>query len=189
MHALTAWRRTALVAGLPLAVSLAVTGPAAAHPADGLKLHPAAGLKVRTTGYKLGTARTAASGTQPFLAGLTSQQQPILLRFNADGSVLARALTTLRLKCTSGASFYLPDGFTSLDVTSLRHFRTSYSLPPANQDATTAVALSGSMTGQIDRTASKASGTWRMTAVETNPTTKAVTDTCASGLVHFSVHR
>jgi hypothetical protein len=134
-------------------------------------------------------ARAQAGGTQPFLAGLSSQEQPVLLRFNADGTVLARALTTLRVTCTSGARFYLPDGFTNLDVSSLRHFHTSYDLPPQTVSATTSLAVSGSMSGQVDRTATRASGTWRVTTVERNPATNAVTDTCASGVMHFSVHR
>jgi hypothetical protein len=178
MHTQHAWRRAALLVGLPLAAQLALAGPAAAHPASGYKLPVAPAHALRL-----------AAGPQPLLAGITPQQQPIVLRFNADASVLSRALTTLHLKCTSGASFYLPDGFTNLDVSALRHFRTTYSLPPQPVDATTTIALSGSMSGQVDKTGTRASGTWRMTEVETNPTTNAVTDTCASGVVRFSVHR
>jgi len=200
MHTQHAWRRSVLLVGLPLAVQLSLAGPAAARPTTGYKLpvaKPTAGYKLSaleaTAGDTLrGSApatRSLAAGPQPFLAGLTSQQQPILLRFNADATVLQRALTTLHLTCTSGNAFYLPDDFANLPVSSLRHFRTSFTLPPQSVDATTSLALSGSMSGQVDKTGTRASGTWRLTAVETNPTTNAVTDTCASGLLRFSVHR
>jgi hypothetical protein len=131
-----------------------------------------------------------AAGPQPFLAGLTSQQQPVLLRLSADGRTVSRAFTTLRLHCTSGAGFYLPDSFQNTRVSTLRRFRLTYSLPPQSVDATTSITLSGSFAGQVDRTSTRVSGgTWSMTEVEKNPTTGAVTDTCTSGLVRFSAHR
>jgi hypothetical protein len=37
------------------------------------------------------------AGPQPFLPGLTSQQQPVLVRMSADGRTAARAVTTLHL--------------------------------------------------------------------------------------------
>src|SRR4051795_4671742 len=67
-----------------------------------------------------------AAGPQPFLAGLTSQQQPVLVRLSADGRTVARALTTLHLHCTSGATFYQPDGFANTHVSTLRRFRITY---------------------------------------------------------------
>jgi len=131
-----------------------------------------------------------AAGPQPFLAGVTSQQQPVLVRMSADGRTVARAITTLHLHCTSGASFYLPDGFTTTRVSALRRFRLTYALPAQSVDATTSITVSGSFGGQVDRTGTRVSaGTWSMTTVEKNPTTGAVTDTCTSGLVHFSAHR
>ena len=112
MSAKHAWRRGVLLVALPLAVQLAAAGPA------------------------------SAAGPQPFLAGLTSQTQPVILRLSPDGSLVARAYTTLHLKCTSGAAFYLPDSFTNLDVSKLRHFTTTYSLPPA-PNGDTSIALNG----------------------------------------------
>jgi hypothetical protein len=137
-----------------------------------------------------GAAPALAAGPQPFLAGVTSQQQPVLVRMSADGHTVARAITTLHLHCTSGLTFYLPDGFTNTHVSTLRHFRVTYSLPPQSVDATTSVTLSGSFGGAVDRTATRVSGgTWSMTQVVKDPTTGAVTDTCTSGLVRFNAHR
>lgn len=131
-----------------------------------------------------------AAGLQPFLPGVTSQQQPVLVRLSADGRTVSRALTTLHLHCTSGVTFYLPDSFTNTHVSTLRHFRLTYSLPPQSVDATTSITLSGSFAGQVDRTGTRVSGgTWSMTSVAKNPSTGAVTDTCTSGLVRFSAHR
>jgi hypothetical protein len=131
-----------------------------------------------------------AAGPRPFLAGLTSQQQPVLLRLSADGRTVSRALTTLRLHCTSGATFFLPDEFINVHVSTLRRFRVTYALPPESIDATTSIAQSGSFAGRVDRTATRVSGgTWSITQVVKDPTTGAVTDTCTSGLVRFSAHR
>jgi hypothetical protein len=131
-----------------------------------------------------------AAGPQPFLPGLTSQQLPVLLRLSADGGTVSRALTTLRLHCTSGATFFQPDGFTNVHISTLRRFRVTYSLPPQSVDPTTSITASGSFGGQVDRTRTRVSGgTWSLTLVEKNTTTGAVTDTCTSGLVRFSAHR
>jgi hypothetical protein len=158
MTAKHAWRRGALLAVLPLALALPGAAPA------------------------------SAAGPQPFLAGLTSQTQPVILRFSPDGTVLARAYTTLHMKCTSGATFYVPDNFANLDVSKLRHFGDAFSVPPTTQGDTSG-AVTGSITGQVDRTGTRVSGTWRQTLVERNVATQAITDTCTSGLVHFSAHR
>src|SRR4051812_28651120 len=131
-----------------------------------------------------------AAGPQPFLAGLTSQQLPVLVRLSADGRTVSRALTTLQLHCTSGATFFQPDGFTNIRVSTLRRFRVTFTLPPQSVDATTSLTVSGSLGGQVDRTATRVSGgTWSMTQVVKDPTTGAVTDTCTSGQVRFSAHR
>ncbi|MEA2383701.1 MAG: hypothetical protein QOH72_3672 [Solirubrobacteraceae bacterium] len=134
-------------------------------------------------------ASDATTAPQAFLAGLSSQQQPVLVRFSVDGTAVARALTTLHFTCTSGADFYQPDEFRKLRLSTRRHFRASFTLPPQTVDPTTSVVVSGSVIGQVDRAHSRASGTWRQTAVERNPSTNAVTDTCNTGLISFSVHR
>ncbi len=155
--------RGLLAAGTALAAQAVVAGPASAVPAD--------------------------AGTQPYLAGLSSQQQPVLLRLTADHRVLTTARTTLRLKCTSGGSFYLPDDFTNVTVTSDRRFKESFNLPPQAVDATKTVEFSGAFAGRVTRAGTRATGTWQLTTVERDPTTSAVTDTCTPGSTHFTVHR
>jgi hypothetical protein len=172
------FRRCAPVLGIALAVPLAAAAPAGAAPAS----VPAA-LRVSAP------TRALAPGPQPFLAGLTSQDVPVLLRFSRDGSILTRAVTTLHLRCTSGAAFWSPDGFSNVTVTSRRTVRVRFELPPqANDDGTTTV-VSGGMDARVDRTASRASGTWQSTLVEKDTATAAVKDTCTTGVVRFSVHR
>jgi len=178
MHAGSTLRRGLVLVALPLVAQLALAGPVTAQPVDGWKWGVADGLE-----------RRFVAGPQPFLAGLTAQQQPVLLRLDNSASVLRRAFTTVHVTCTSGARFYQPDQFDNVEISSLRHFHTSYTLPPQTADATTTVQPSGSLTGQVDRTGTRASGTWRLTFVERNATTKAVTDTCTSGLMRFSARR
>src|SRR4051794_39376250 len=160
MNPLTTSRRAALLVGLPLIAQFALCGPAQAMPAHGLKR----GVRV--------PARIAAAAPQSFLTGLSSQQQPVIVRLNADGTAGGRALTTLHFSCTSGSHFYQPDEFRSLRLSSLRHFRASFTLAPQTVDPTTSAVLSGSITGQVDRAHSRASGTWRQTLVFSNPATK-----------------
>jgi hypothetical protein len=177
MHPFTTKRRAALQVGVPLIAQVALCGPAQATPEHGWKR----GVRV--------PAEIAATAPQPFLAGLTSQQQPVLVRFSADGGSVARILTTLHFSCTSGDRFYQPAEFRSLRISSLRHFRATFTLPPQTVDPTTSLVLSGSITGQVDSGHSRASGTWRQTAEFRNPTTNAATDTCTTGVISFSVHR
>jgi hypothetical protein len=177
MHPFTTLRRGALLAGLPLIAQVALCGPAQAAPAHGWKR----GVRV--------PAEIAATAPQSFLAGLTSQQQPVLVRFSADGGAVARALTTLHFSCTSGDAFFQPDEFRNLRVSSLRHFRASFSAPPQTVDPTTSIVLSGSIAGQVDKARTRVSGTWRETAELRDPATNAATDTCTSGVISFSVHR
>jgi hypothetical protein len=177
MHPFTTARRAALLVGLPLIAQVALSGPAQATPVHGLKR----GVRV--------PAEIAATAPQAFLAGLTSQQQPVLIRFSADGGSVARVLTTLHFACTSGDRFYQPDEFRGLRISSLRHFHASFAAPPQTVDPTTSVVVSGSITGQVDTAHSRASGTWRETAEFRNATTNAVADSCTSGVISFSVHR
>jgi hypothetical protein len=182
MSPLHARRRDAGLLGLALVLSLTAAGPAHARPAAGFDVQAAPDVVRAKVPAQLGAP-------QPFLAGLTSQQQPVLLRFSADRRTLTRALTTLNVKCTSGSDFWLPDGFRNVPVSSLRRFRVSFSEPARQVDPTTSIASSGLFSGQVDRTGQRASGTWRLTFVERNPTTNAVTDTCTTNVLRFSVHR
>ena len=182
MSPLPAHRRRAGLLGVALAVPLALSGPASARPASV--------LHVRADQVPAQKKLPAQIGTpQPFLAGVTSQEQPMLLRFSADGRVVTRALTTVNLRCTSGSDFWLPDSFGNVPVSSRRRFRASYSEPPRQVTATLSIAVSGLLSGQVDRAGTRASGTWRMTFVERDPTTNAVKDTCTTNLLRFSVRR
>ena len=125
---------------------------------------------------------------QPFLAGLTSQTEPMLVRMSPDRTTVAHVYSTLQLNCTSGGVIFLPDNVSDVHVSTLRHFSQTFSIPPTTSGATS-IAISGSFRGQVDRTGTRVSGTTQMTVVQRDPTTNAVADTCASGVVTFSAHR
>jgi membrane peptidoglycan carboxypeptidase len=161
MHTLRSRTRAMLVSGIALALPLGLAGPVAARP----------------------------DASQQWLAGLSSQQQPTLFRFTADRRVLTRGLTTLRLSCTSGGRFYLPDSFVNVTVSSQRRFKEQFTTPPQTVDPTTSVSVADSIDGRVNRAGTKVSGTWQMTWTETDPTTNAVKDTCTTGAITFSARR
>jgi len=170
--------RSAPLLGIALAVPLAL--PAA----SGASQPAPVPVALRATAPTL----ALAAGAQPFLAGLTSQDMPVLLRFSKDHSILTRAVTTMHLKCTTGNNFWTPDGFTNLTVSSTRTFRPRYELPPQPAGDGSTMLWSGALNGKVDRTGTRASGTWQITLVVKDTTTAAVTDTCTTGAVRFSAH-
>jgi hypothetical protein len=172
------WRgRAAALALGVLALALGSSGPAAAS-------HTA-----RPTGGALRPAALAAPRGPLQLAGITSQDLPIVLRFSRNGRALTRALTALHLRCTSGDELVIPDDFRRLPVSPTGRFATRYRLPPSAPQDNTTVALSGFIRGRLSGTRRTARGSWSATLVFRDATTGTVSDTCSSGTVRFRVTR
>jgi hypothetical protein len=118
------WRGRAAALALGVPALALVSGPAAAS-------HTA-----RRTGGALRPAALAAPTRGLQLAGITSQDLPIVLRVARTGRTLTRALAALDVRCTSGDELVIPDEFRRLPVSASGRFATKYSCRPAHRKTT-----------------------------------------------------
>ena len=155
----------ALTAGVALAVPLAA--PASTH----------------TTGTA--NARTAqAAGV--VLGGVNAQGWPVVLEVSKNGRRVVRAISGLRLPCTSGSFANLFDRYGNLAIKKTRKFAFAFDpVTERNADGST-TQFEGSISGTFNKARSRASGRWQLKFTERDAAGN-VTDTCDSGAVGFSV--
>ena len=128
-------------------------------------------------------ARTSAVAAGVVYGGVTDDGFGLMVETNKSRREIVRMATGLRLTCTSGVSFAIPDGWRRLAV---RKGRFSGAFGPSTQrnpDGTT-TDLEGSVSGRFNRSKSSISGTWSFKATE-HDAAGAVTDTCESGAVDW----
>jgi hypothetical protein len=129
------------------------------------------------------TASTSAVSGVVF-GGLTAQDWPVVVELSKNGRRVVRASAGLRLTCTSGGFFNVPDAYGGLPVKN-RKFSVSFGpTTQRNSDGTT-TDLEGSISGSINKARSKVTGRWQLKATE-HDAAGAVTDTCDSGVVSWS---
>jgi hypothetical protein len=160
-------KRTLASAGLAAAIALAVplAAPASTH--------------------STGSAVAGAAATGVAFGGLTAQGWPVVVELSKNGRRVVRASTGLRLNCTSGGFYNVPDRYARLPVSKSRKF--SFKFGPTterNADGTT-TDFEGSISGSINKARSKASGRWNLKLTERDAA-GTVTDTCDSGSVSWS---
>jgi hypothetical protein len=125
--------------------------------------------------------------------GLTPQQWPVVIQVSRNLRSVTRALIGLDETCTpSGDDFSTNDFYGGrrdlfLKMNRAHKFAAAFGpvsnpSPPAGMAET----AQGSIAGKINRTLTKASGTWQLTFVFKNATSGAVIDTCDSGVVHWT---
>ena len=153
-----------LAAGIALAVPLAA--PASTHSPGG----PAA----------------AAAATGVVLGGTNSQGWPVVIEVSRNGKLVAKAISGLRLNCTSGSFANLFDRYGRLAIKKNRKFSFAFDPTTENNADGTTTEFVGSISGTFNRARTKASGRWQLKATERDAA-GTVTDTCDSGSVSWSV--
>jgi hypothetical protein len=98
---------------------------------------------------------------------------------------VVRALAAVDLKCTAGGTWTLPDEFVQLPVSRRGKFRIAYGPITQRNDDGTTTDFQGKVTGALNSTRTRITGTWRLVATDRDAT-GAVTDTCDSGLLTWS---
>ena len=129
-------------------------------------------------------ARAAASAGVTY-GGVTSQGWPVVIQFVQKQRRVGQAVIGLSVRCTSGAVANLSDRFIDLPVSTKRRFGASFGPDTQRFDDGTSADFEGSISGALNRTRSKVSGTWRFKVTEYN-SAGAVTDTCDSGSVRWT---
>jgi hypothetical protein len=137
-------------------------------------------LLLAASGSPAGASGAARTGA--FLGGFTSQEFPVVVQMSKRRVV--RIGIGLRLTCTSGGAFSLPDSYRDMKISKKGRFSAVFTNTLRNSDGTT-TDLEGSLTGTINKARTKAKGTWSLKATD-HDLAGAVTDTCDSASVSWS---
>jgi hypothetical protein len=116
---------------------------------------------------------------------VTPQGQPLIVDMSSTRRRLVRTVVTLEVTCTSGATFTFVDKYTDLPVTRAGRFRTAFGPVTERKADGTSTDYQGRIAGDLNDSKTRIAGVWRI--VYTNhDAAGAVTDTCDSGLVHWT---
>lgn len=129
-------------------------------------------------------ATTAAAGATVY-GGLTSQGFPVVIETSKNRRKVAQATIAIRLTCTSGGAFAVPDGYTGMSVTKKRKFRASFGPITSRNDDGTTTDFEGSVAGAFNKSRTKVSGRWSIKATD-HDASGATTDTCDSGSIRWT---
>jgi hypothetical protein len=162
-----ALRRTGCACAVAASALVASTPTAAARPEHGSP-----------------RASTAAAGGTVY-GGVTPQEFPVAIETSANGRKVIRATIGLRLTCTSGGIFSLPDGYQALAVSKQRKFSAAFGPVTNRNDDGTTTDYQGSLSGAFNKARTKASGKWSLKVTE-HDTAGAVTDICDTGNVSWN---
>jgi hypothetical protein len=151
------------------------------------------------TAGSLAVAQGAAATTKAGVAhgviygGFTTQDYPVVLELSKTGRQIVKASIVLDLKCAVPPDASLPDSYTKLPISAAGKF--AYTAPVTRIPATPttpAIDVSGTITGQIDKAKTRIKGTWQLKIVShdpMDPTGVAVSDTCDSGVLHYTARQ
>jgi hypothetical protein len=125
--------------------------------------------------------------------GLTPQGWPVVIQVSRNLKHMTRAIIGLDENCTPSMDLFGTSDFyggrRDLFIPMNRSHKFSAAFGPVSNPqppAGTTETAQGSISGKLNRTLTKASGTWQLVFVTKNATTGAVVDTCDSGLVHWT---
>ncbi len=133
-----------------------------------------------------GTAVAAKAVPGVVLGGTNSQGWPVVLEVSKNGRRVVKAISGLRLNCTSGSFASLFDRYGQLTIKKNRKFAFAFDPTTERNDDGTTTEFVGSISGTFNKARTKASGRWQLKATERDAA-GTVTDTCDSGSVSWSV--
>ena len=124
------------------------------------------------------SGKSAKPSAGAVLGGFSAQEFPVVVEMNKSRTRVAQIGLGIRLACTAGGAFTIPDRYRDLKVSKKGRFSSSFTNTVRNPDGTT-TDLAGSLAGTINKARTKAKGTWTLTATDDDPA-GAVTDTCTA---------
>ncbi len=127
-------------------------------------------------------AKTRAAGA--VLGGFTAQNFPVVVEMNKSRQRISQIGLGIRMTCTSGGVFTVPDRYTGLKVSKKGRFGTSFTDIERNADGTT-TDFAGTIAGSINKARTKAKGTWSLKVTD-HDLAGAVTDTCDAANITWS---
>ncbi len=127
-------------------------------------------------------ARSVAPGS--VYGGVTDDGFGVVVEVSKSGRKVVRMATGLEMKCTSGASFSIADGWRGMRIAK-RKFSASFGPQPQRNDDGTTTDFEGTVSGTFNRSRTTVSGTWTFKGTERDAA-GAVTDTCDSGVLNWT---
>jgi hypothetical protein len=127
-------------------------------------------------------AKTRTTGA--VLGGFTAQNFAVVVEMNKRRQRVTQIGLGIRMTCTSGGVFTVPDRYTGLKVSKKGRFSSSFTDTQRNTDGTTTDYV-GSIAGSINKARTKAKGTWSLKAID-HDLAGAVTDTCDAANISWS---
>ena len=124
-------------------------------------------------------ARPAADVT---FGGKTSAKWPVMLQLSRDGRKVAYAVAAWTAQCSDGL-YSDSEEFTQIPVSAKRKFSSSYDTGDFQQGSAT-LRAAASLTGKINKSRSKITGTVRVMSTAKDPT-NGVDETCDTGTVKY----
>jgi hypothetical protein len=167
-----------VAAGLLLTLVTGASSGATAHAVQG------------GSGDVMASIARSAVGTLPAslggktLGGFSSQNWPLVVALSGNEKQVSKVATGLMMRCTSGNSFPLEDGWTQLAIGRDGTTHGSMTVPPMSGASASISGGSDSLTAKLDRMHATMAGTWRL---QLNFTMSGgQTDQCDSGVVRFT---
>ena len=128
-------------------------------------------------------ARSAAAAGAVY-GGATSQDLPVVIELNKRRTKVVRAHVALRLPCTAGGSTTQSDVYKGVKVSKKGKFSSRFGPVVNRNDDGTTTDAQGSISGKLNATRTKVSGTWQL-KLTFHDAAGAVTDTCDSGNISW----
>jgi hypothetical protein len=132
-------------------------------------------------------ARISAAAAGAVYGGVTDDGFGLMVETNKSGREIVRMATGLKLRCTSGDTLNMPDGWGRLSIKKGK-FRATFGPETQRNDDGTTVDVEGAVAGRFNRSRTSVSGTWSLKGTE-HDATGAVTDTCDSGTINWTARQ
>lgn len=131
-----------------------------------------------------GTRATTAAAKGVAYGGVTPDGFGLVVEVNKSRRKVVRMATGLRMQCTAGSSFSVPDSWTNLRISKRRFGATFGPITEPSDDGTT-TTFEGSVSGRFNSSRTTVSGTWSLKLTQQDAA-GAVMDICDSGVVTWS---
>ena len=118
------------------------------------------------------------------LGGFTAQNFPVVVEMAKSQKRVAQVGLAIRLTCTSGGAFAVPDRYGAMKVSKKGRFSATFTDIERNADGTT-TDFAGTVAGSINKARTKAKGTWSLKVTD-HDMAGAVTDTCDAANISWS---
>ena len=128
--------------------------------------------------------RTLSAAVGNTFGGVSQQGNPVVVDMNSTRRHVGRIVGAIDLTCTSGTSGTLTDKYVDLDVSRRGRFGVAFGPVTQRNDDGTTTDVRVRVTGALNDTKTRLSGTWRITLTDRDAA-GAVTDTCDSGVVSW----